>query len=561
MIVDDVSYFEEPFFQEGPVAVAVSKVTEQGVAYFSSAGNNNLINGGQDIASWEAPQFRDAESCPSGLTASEAAEEIFLNASHCMDFDPRLRDRHDLRDHRGRRRDPDRRPPVGGTMGRRQHGPRRLPARPGGSVVAAGGEDNPATGRPVEVLGWENEGGSAATVQLVINRFGGGLPRLKVALLQNGGGVSATEYEASAGGDVVGPTIFGHNGAEHAISVGAIRYSAAAAPESYSSRGPVTHYFGPVNGAAAAAPLGTPAVLSKPDLTATDCGVTTFFAFESAGKWRFCGTSAAAPHAAGVAALMLQRDVAATPSQIKGGLADTAKPIGAFGADAVGAGLVDAVGALESVPAEGGPEEEGEGEGEVGTVTAAMPPPAAPVKGAFVGAAPKPSPPPTTFFRRRPPRLTLTRRHSAKLTFRFGSDQGAVTFLCKVDRGRFHRCKARFVRRYRLGRHVLRVKARRNSDRSDRRDACRLPVPGQASAARPDQAPPLAPPPPRLNPHSTRSRPEVCLGAHSRESATFGAPLPRRITQWPTRSRASRAAALPRTSGSVRLRPSSRVPK
>ncbi|HKI66058.1 MAG TPA: S8 family serine peptidase, partial [Solirubrobacterales bacterium] len=328
VIVDDVSYFDEPFFQEGPVAVAVSKVTEQGVAYFSSAGNNNLVNGGQDIASWEAPQFRDAGSCPSGLTTFEAAEEIFLNASHCMDFDPSSG--------------------IDTTFGITVGAGQTLTADlqwaeaweavnadldvfllgPEGSVVAAGGEDNPATGRPVEVLGWENESGSAATVQLVINRFGGGLPRLKVALLENGGGVSSTEYEASAGGDVVGPTIFGHNGAEDANSVGAIRYSAAAAPESYSSRGPVTHYFGPVNGAAAAAPLETPAVLSKPDLTATDCGVTTFFASKSGEKWRFCGTSAAAPHAAGVAALMLQRDPAATPSQIRSALVESANAIG-----------------------------------------------------------------------------------------------------------------------------------------------------------------------------------------------------------------------------------------
>ena len=39
---------------------------------------------------------------------------------------------------------------------------------------------------------------------------------------------------------------------------------------------------------------------------ATDCGVTTFFAQLAGSAWRFCGTSAAAPHAAGVAALMLQ---------------------------------------------------------------------------------------------------------------------------------------------------------------------------------------------------------------------------------------------------------------
>ena len=41
VIVDDVTYLEEPMFQDGPIAVAVNKVTAQGVTYLTSAGNNN----------------------------------------------------------------------------------------------------------------------------------------------------------------------------------------------------------------------------------------------------------------------------------------------------------------------------------------------------------------------------------------------------------------------------------------------------------------------------------------------------------------------------------------
>ncbi len=80
VIVDDVAYFQEPFFQDGPVAVAVDEAAAAGVSYFSAAGNDNLIDeDGRDIASWEAPAFRDSGNCPAALVALseevEAAEE------------------------------------------------------------------------------------------------------------------------------------------------------------------------------------------------------------------------------------------------------------------------------------------------------------------------------------------------------------------------------------------------------------------------------------------------------------------------------------------------------
>ncbi len=66
MIADDVAYVDEPFFQDGPVAVAINEVTAAGTSYFTAAGNDNLIDESEDneIASWEAPAFRGAGSCP-----------------------------------------------------------------------------------------------------------------------------------------------------------------------------------------------------------------------------------------------------------------------------------------------------------------------------------------------------------------------------------------------------------------------------------------------------------------------------------------------------------------
>ena len=82
MIADDVAYFDEPFFQDGPVAVAVNKVTAAGAAYFSAAGNNNLIDGGHEhrlLGSAELPRFRR-------LPAASASPEA--GGGHCMDFNP-----------------------------------------------------------------------------------------------------------------------------------------------------------------------------------------------------------------------------------------------------------------------------------------------------------------------------------------------------------------------------------------------------------------------------------------------------------------------------------------
>jgi hypothetical protein len=45
VIVDDVSYLDEPFFQDGIIAEGVNDVTAAGVSYFSSAANNPGTNG------------------------------------------------------------------------------------------------------------------------------------------------------------------------------------------------------------------------------------------------------------------------------------------------------------------------------------------------------------------------------------------------------------------------------------------------------------------------------------------------------------------------------------
>ena len=67
VIADDVFYFVEPFFQQGPVDVAINDVTAAGARYFTLAGNHNRIVGGNDVGTWEAPAYRPITVRGSGV--------------------------------------------------------------------------------------------------------------------------------------------------------------------------------------------------------------------------------------------------------------------------------------------------------------------------------------------------------------------------------------------------------------------------------------------------------------------------------------------------------------
>ncbi|HEY3435858.1 MAG TPA: hypothetical protein VGK41_09425, partial [Solirubrobacterales bacterium] len=206
VIVDDVGYFEEPFFQDGPVAAAVNKVAEDGATYLSAAGNDNLFDGeDNEIASWEAPEYRDSGGCPQQVAALSE-----LNGGHCMDFNPEeaATDRTF-----GIKVEPEEVLTVDLQWAEPWEGVETdldaVLLDADGEVLTGSVEANVAeTQQPVEIVQWENPTELEQTVQLVINKFSGaGDPRLKFIFLQNGGGVSGTEYPRSGGGDVVGPSV------------------------------------------------------------------------------------------------------------------------------------------------------------------------------------------------------------------------------------------------------------------------------------------------------------------------------------------------------------------
>jgi hypothetical protein len=506
VIVDDVAYAQEPFFQDGPVAQAVNEVNAAGISYFSAAGNDNLIAAGKNIASWEAPAYRDSGGCPAAIvTFSEELEanaEEGLNPSHCMDFDPSVLGEDqtfgiEVEHDETLRVDLQWAEPwfgVGTDLD-------AFLLDESGNLLEAVFQDNVGVSqKPFEFLSWENEG-PEREVRLVINRFDGEEPRLKFALLENGGGVSSTEYPESSEGDLVGPTVYGHSGSAAAISVGAALFNDDSEPEGFSSRGPVTHYFGPVTGFTPAAELSSTQTISKPDLLATDGGANTFFGPFVLGARRFFGTSAAAPHAAAVAALIRQGNPGASAAQVRADLAATARPVGAFGPDAVGAGLLDANAAVNALalppqvaivkaPAalsgERRPTIEFAANRPVGFACAidGVPQPCASpftvptdladgehgivVTGTDLAGRTGTSAPaffridtraPNATFARHPAKVVRTRKRRARASFRFRSDESGASFLCKVDRKPQLPCGSKLVRSYPVGKHVVAVRA------------------------------------------------------------------------------------------------------
>ena len=90
------------------------------------------------------------------------------------------------------------------------------------------------------------------------------------------------------------PSIVGHSGGRDSDAIGAYQYNHLSEPEIFSSLGPVSIYFDD-NGLR----LQTPEVRQQPTMSGPDGVSTTVIR-------RFFGTSAAAPHVAAVAALVLQ---------------------------------------------------------------------------------------------------------------------------------------------------------------------------------------------------------------------------------------------------------------
>jgi subtilisin family serine protease len=359
IIVDDIFHLSEPFFQDGVVAAAVNEVvTQKGVAYFSAAGNfGNTAYDSKEINFVSTPTTANEDfDIFLPLLREELGKSVYNNQlPQFYDFDPG--------------------PGVDVLQ------PIKLPA--GSSSLWLQWDDpffttngvdtdldvylfNAATGSleswnindstlsqsPLTSLSNFNSTGETADYELLIAlRPGTQAPgRIKYqpfAGLPPGEKV-VQEYATNS------PTIWGHQGAVNSFTVAATDYFAQDEPAFFTSAGPVEILFNP-DGTRKA----TPEIRQKPTAAAVQGTNTSFFGGldpltrdpEGDGFPNFPGTSASAPHAAAIAALVKQANPNFTPQQIYDRLTSTAKDIGAPGYDNLtGYGLIDAYRAVFGPP-------------------------------------------------------------------------------------------------------------------------------------------------------------------------------------------------------------------
>ena len=333
IIVDDVRYFAEPFYQDGPVSNAVDDVVSNSeVAYFSSAGNDgrnsyeaSFRNSGEPGVLSSGSFAHDFDSGPN----TDTRQEITIEPDGTFQITFQWTDPSAL---------------VQGSEGANTDFDIVL-VDENDNVVAQSADDNISNGLPFEFLEYTNDDSSAKTLFLVIEQAaenGTDDDEVKYIYGPFNGGFQINEYET------FGPTLFGHPMADSAMAV-------AAAPfyytEEYCSRFPGNcfeerppPYLEPFSSLGGIPILfeqdgdeRSAVIREKPDVTAADGIDNTFFQEDLPSDFlngvdtdphpNFFGTSAAAPSVAAIAALIRQARPVLSPHDVYRRLDTTAADV------------------------------------------------------------------------------------------------------------------------------------------------------------------------------------------------------------------------------------------
>jgi hypothetical protein len=385
VIVDDVYYYFEPVYQDGLIAQAAADCVAHGVPYFSSAGNNsnralrqlyNDINArrrdsrrrkaGNDLHNWGAGNgYLPVIIPPDGefvaiLNWNQPWQSLNARSGAKIDMNIFLT-------------------PTPDSAGL------RTPLSEGIDVQ---GNRRRGRGDAVEFIYYENTGTMPVTAFVAVESVSGvsSLPQsrstpLEFSLMFFDFGEAEIDIPIIVNGTSAygGPTVFGHPTAAGVTSVAAMPWwesptfnplfppTSQMDPEDFTSRGGMLTVF--FDGRGDFAPRNS----LHPFITGVDGCSTTFFITsdgiylpggrywfingyegEPDGWPNFFGTSAAAPNAAAIAALMQEADPTLNPQEINGILQMTAidctgERCGPGIDDVTGPGLIDGLAALDAV--------------------------------------------------------------------------------------------------------------------------------------------------------------------------------------------------------------------
>lgn len=334
IIVDDLG-FSTTLFQDGLAARTVSELVDRGVDYFSAIGND----GNRAYAS----PFRPA--------AAESTFEFRGNRYEMHDFDPGqgVDLYQDVKLVQGALLslalgwdDPSGR--ISNDLELFLVSEPSLPVEQGNILATSVTLISAGVEQPLEELFYNIPSNRSAHLVIARKINSASLPVQIQWISTANGADSAVTYEY-VDANANNPTVYGQPNARGAVAVGAVEVRKTPVYgvnppvlDSFSSRGGT-----PILLDAQGNRLASPEIRSKPELVAPNGVATTFEAVS--GFNPFFGTSAAAPHAAAVAALLLQRAGGPrqlSPIQVVEAMQTTAIPLDPPGNLRSGAGLVQA---------------------------------------------------------------------------------------------------------------------------------------------------------------------------------------------------------------------------